>query len=498
MVLGVVNLFGVEALAAAAAATLVPERMSDLAGRHRPRDPRGLDSTNAEALRRAAAGEAGPLWILARRQTAARGRRGRAWVGAGRAISPRRLLMRPPARRAALRSFVAALGLFDAMVAATGRPELFALKWPNDVLLSGGKLAGILLETGGRRRARSPSASASTSPTAPDPDELEPGAVPPVGLRAATGVAVAPEEFLDLLAPAVARLGGPAGRRGLRAAARRLARPRRPARRGDHRAAAGPRRSPAASRPSTRPAPSCSPPPAGRVALPAAEHRTSPRRPPMLLAIDVGNTNMVFALHDGERVVAEWRCRTERQRTADEYFVWLRQLMDLDGHRRRRSRPVVVSSVVPQVVFNLRVLADRYFHTRPLVVGKPEVQDRPAPPRVDPTDQRRRRPAGQHRRRLRPLRRRPDRRRLRHRHHLRRRRPRRRLRGRGDRARASTCRSKALHDAAAALPFIDVTKPERVVGTNTVACMQSGIYWGYIGLIEGICARIRAETAHAR
>jgi type III pantothenate kinase len=52
---------------------------------------------------------------------------------------------------------------------------------------------------------------------------------------------------------------------------------------------------------------------------------------------------------------------------------------------------------------------------------------------------------------------------------------------------------KALHDAAAALPFIDVTKPERVVGTNTVACMQSGIYWGYIGLIEGICARIRAE-----
>jgi type III pantothenate kinase len=52
---------------------------------------------------------------------------------------------------------------------------------------------------------------------------------------------------------------------------------------------------------------------------------------------------------------------------------------------------------------------------------------------------------------------------------------------------------KALHDAAAALPFIDVTKPERVVGTNTVACMQSGIFWGYVGLIEGVCARIAAE-----
>ena len=54
---------------------------------------------------------------------------------------------------------------------------------------------------------------------------------------------------------------------------------------------------------------------------------------------------------------------------------------------------------------------------------------------------------------------------------------------------------KALHDAAAALPFIDVTRPDHVVGTNTVACMQAGIYWGYVGLIEGLCARIRAERA---
>jgi type III pantothenate kinase len=103
----------------------------------------------------------------------------------------------------------------------------------------------------------------------------------------------------------------------------------------------------------------------------------------MLLAIDVGNTNMVFALHDGERVVAEWRCSTERQRTADEYYVWLRQLMDLNGIPPQ-VRAVVVSSVVPQVVFNLRVLSDRYFHTRPLVVGKPEVKIGPKP-RVDPT-----------------------------------------------------------------------------------------------------------------
>ena len=103
-----------------------------------------LDSTNAEALRRAAAGEAGPLWIMARSQTAARGRRGRAWAAPAGNFGAT-LLMRPPGD-AALRSFVAALGLFDAMVAVTGRPELFALKWPNDVLLGGRKLAGILLE----------------------------------------------------------------------------------------------------------------------------------------------------------------------------------------------------------------------------------------------------------------------------------------------------------------------------------------------------------------
>jgi type III pantothenate kinase len=154
---------------------------------------------------------------------------------------------------------------------------------------------------------------------------------------------------------------------------------------------------------------------------------------------------------------------------------------------------VVISSVVPQVVFNLRVLSDRYFHTRPLVVGKPEVKLGPAP-RVDPTTT-----VGADRL-VNTV-------------------------GAFDRyggdlivvdfgtattfdvvdfdgayvggiiAPGVNLSLKALHDAAAALPFIDVTKPDQVVGTNTVACMQSGIYWGYIGLIEGLCARIRAERS---
>jgi len=162
-----------------------------------------LDSTNAEALRQAAAGETGPVWICALRQTAARGRRGRAWAMAEGNFAAS-LLMRPPGALAQ-RSFVAALGLLDAMVAVTGRPELFALKWPNDVLLSGGKVAGILLETGGPA-GRPPALVIGIGvnlAAAPEAGALEPGAVVPASLRGATGIAIGPEEFLDLLAPAV-------------------------------------------------------------------------------------------------------------------------------------------------------------------------------------------------------------------------------------------------------------------------------------------------------
>lgn len=160
-----------------------------------------LDSTNAEALRRAAAGDDGPVWILARVQTAARGRRGRAWSAPAGNFGASLLLR--PAEAPALRSFVAALGLHDAMVALTGRPEIFALKWPNDVLLSGRKLAGILLETGPRGTLAI--GVGVNLASAPEPATLEPGAVTPVSLAEATGLAVAPEELLDHLAEAIHR-----------------------------------------------------------------------------------------------------------------------------------------------------------------------------------------------------------------------------------------------------------------------------------------------------
>lgn len=160
-----------------------------------------IDSTNAEALRRAQAGETGPLWLLALRQSAARGRRGRAWATLPGNFAGT-LLMRPPGGLAQ-RSFVAALGLHDAMVAVTGRAELFALKWPNDVLLGGGKLAGILLESAGNG-ALAVGFGVNLA-AAPDPETLEAGAVPPASLAGATGVRVTPEEFLGLLAPAFDR-----------------------------------------------------------------------------------------------------------------------------------------------------------------------------------------------------------------------------------------------------------------------------------------------------
>lgn len=164
-----------------------------------------LDSTNAEGLRRAAAGEAGPTWILARAQTAARGRRGRAWSMPEGNFAASLLTIPGPPADAALRSFVAALALHDAFAAATGAPGRFALKWPNDVLLDGRKLAGILLETGGRPEG--PLALVIgfgvNLVAAPDPAALEPGAVPPTAL-AAVAPPPAPEAFLDLLATAFA------------------------------------------------------------------------------------------------------------------------------------------------------------------------------------------------------------------------------------------------------------------------------------------------------
>lgn len=210
----------------------------------------------------------------------------------------------------------------------------------------------------------------------------------------------------------------------------------------------------------------------------------------MLLAIDCGNTNTVFAIWDGEKFLCTLRTSTHHARTADAYFTWYSTLVKHYGIDVEIT-DVIISSTVPRVVFNLRVFADRFFGCRPLVVGKPECR-LPAEPRVDEGTI-----VG------------PDR----------------LVNSAGAFARhggdlivvdfgtATTfdvvskdgnyiggviapgvnLSLEALHMAAAALPHVDITKPQKVVGTNTVDCMQSGVFWGYIGLVKECCARIKAE-----
>lgn len=211
----------------------------------------------------------------------------------------------------------------------------------------------------------------------------------------------------------------------------------------------------------------------------------------MLLCIDTGNTNTVFALWDGEDFKGIWRASTEHQRTADQYFVWLTTLMGADGMKEAQIDEVVISSTVPRVVFNLRVLCDRYFNCRPLVVGKPECR-LPVEPRVDegvkPGPDRLANAAGAF------------------------------SRYGGDVvvvdfgtatnfdvvaedgayiggviAPGVNLSLEALHAGAAALPHVDISQPDKVIGTNTVECIQSGVFWGYSGLIEGMVARIKSE-----
>lgn len=165
-----------------------------------------LDSTNAEAARRANAGERGPIWFLALEQTAGKARRGRVWRDLSGNFSAS-LLMRPKGspNEAALRSFIAALALREALVEMCGREDIFTLKWPNDVLLNNRKLAGILLESGPDFLCVGIGVNLTKTP---DLDQLEPTAVAPVSLYEATGISISPEEFLPALATAFQRWEG--------------------------------------------------------------------------------------------------------------------------------------------------------------------------------------------------------------------------------------------------------------------------------------------------
>ncbi len=160
-----------------------------------------VDSTNAEAFRRCT-GLTGPLWIVAGEQTAGRGRRARPWVSPpGNFHGTLAMRVAEPPATVALRSFVAALALRDAFATLSGLPDAFALKWPNDVLLNGRKVAGILLEAAGDLLAIGIGVNLIAAPPA---EAVEEGAVIPTSLLAETGLRLTPKAFLNALAPAYA------------------------------------------------------------------------------------------------------------------------------------------------------------------------------------------------------------------------------------------------------------------------------------------------------
>ncbi|MEE1876345.1 type III pantothenate kinase [Altererythrobacter litoralis] len=90
----------------------------------------------------------------------------------------------------------------------------------------------------------------------------------------------------------------------------------------------------------------------------------------MLLAVDVGNTNVVFALFDGGEIKARWRIATDPRRTGDEYAVWLLQLLAIEGVEKSRIKQIIIGSVVPRAIHNISVLAEKYFGVTPLIAGQ--------------------------------------------------------------------------------------------------------------------------------
>ena len=212
----------------------------------------------------------------------------------------------------------------------------------------------------------------------------------------------------------------------------------------------------------------------------------------MLLAIDSGNTNIVFAVFaDDGTVRGEWRGATSAERTADEYGVWLGELLRMENIDRTGVTEAIIASVVPATVFNLKTLCRKYFGCDPLIVGDPGVKlgigilvDRPEQVGAD--------------RMVKTI-------------------------AAGERyggplivvdfgtattfdvvdgdgnyrggiiAPGINLSLEALHMAAAQLPRVAIGRPEQVIGRDTVSAMQSGIFWGYVAMIDGLVARIIAE-----
>ena len=210
----------------------------------------------------------------------------------------------------------------------------------------------------------------------------------------------------------------------------------------------------------------------------------------MLLAIDTGNTNTLFAVHDGKNWRAQWRSATDMTKTADDYAVWLSQLMELSELSLGQIDDCIISTVVPQSLFNQRNFARRYLNVEPFVIGEnvklgvavniPKPSEVGADRLVNAVGAHEAYPGA-----LIVI----------------------------DSGTATTfdivaadgsfeggiispginLSMKALHEAAAKLPRVAIQRPAQVIGKDTVSAMQAGVFWGYIDLIDGLVERIKEE-----
>lgn len=211
----------------------------------------------------------------------------------------------------------------------------------------------------------------------------------------------------------------------------------------------------------------------------------------MLLAINANNTNTKFAVIEGETIRGQWRIGTNPVCTDDEYAVWLSQLMSLGGIGREDINAAAIASVVPRANFELCALCREYFGVAPMVIGDPTISlgievliDRPSEAGAD----RLMNAVGAHKQYGGPL--------IvvdfgtgttldvidNHGNYV-----------GGIIAPGIHLSVDALYEAAAKLPHIAVERPDRVIGRNTVDAMKSGVFWGYVGLVEGLIGRVRME-----
>ena len=211
----------------------------------------------------------------------------------------------------------------------------------------------------------------------------------------------------------------------------------------------------------------------------------------MLLVIDVGNTNTVLGIYDGEVLVDHWRIRTEREKTSDEWGILFRDLFQVDHIDLRDFEGLIISSVVPPVSDMLQGMTNRYFHVEPLIVG-PEIEtgmpifyDNPAEVGADrivnavAAFERYKRgmivvdfgtattfdyvsPKGEYMG--------------------------------GVIAPGIGISAEALFQRTSKLPRVEIIKPKKIIGKNTVHSMQSGIFFGYVGLVDEIVKRMKKEV----